>query len=133
MKQTISDILQGYLTPTTETVFRRRMSKSTTCHSNNMGDLMFQVTDGNAIYSVDIRSHTCTCGKWRSSGIPCRHAIATESSMGYVELLPYGPCLSMAPTYKDTYLSEFVNPLLPPINWELPNPYITVLPPVMRL
>ena len=59
-------------------------------------------------YVVLLRNHSCSCGKWDKSGIPCQHAIAAVT-FEVANRLDY-----VAEWFKkDTYLKAYQFPVNP--------------------
>ncbi|KAL5817272.1 hypothetical protein ACOSQ3_025650 [Xanthoceras sorbifolium] len=39
-------------------------------------ETLFEVKEGSKFYVVDLEKHSCDCGLWKVTGIPCKHAMA---------------------------------------------------------
>ncbi|XP_023756966.1 uncharacterized protein LOC111905515 [Lactuca sativa] len=74
---------KGPLTPTATDILvaRKTVASQYITVGWNGGD-KYQVT-GALQYQqvVDVKNRTCTCRKWKLTGIPCKHAIATLNEM----------------------------------------------------
>nr|KAJ0212858.1 hypothetical protein LSAT_V11C400192710 [Lactuca sativa] len=74
------------LTPYAQMVLQRRMQKSIGWQatqipqqiSSPLPTNVYPVSDFKTTFVVDLNGHTCSCGKWRSLGITCGHAIAVH-------------------------------------------------------
>nr|KAJ0185660.1 hypothetical protein LSAT_V11C900485860 [Lactuca sativa] len=79
---------------------------------------------------ADLNGHTCSCGKWRSLGIPCGHAIAAARHSNMHELLDMVQVYYHADVFQLIYQTQTVHPLPPPSEWETPDPLLAVLLPM---
>lgn len=88
----------------------------------------FEVSYAQQNFTVALLEHTCTCGKWRPTGLPCVHALAAAiaNNDDYYGLLNI---YWRADVYKVGYGTEMVNPLPPPPYWERASGAMLVLPP----
>jgi len=124
-----ADTLTTHLTPNTNHVLQRRMPKVVTCRATRVAAYIFAVDDGLHIATVNKSIHSCTCGKCRSSGIPCRHAIATSTSKNVTDYYEMVPIFLTTEVYRTAYGTEMVYLVPPPQQWEMANEETIVLPP----
>ncbi|KAK2648475.1 hypothetical protein Ddye_015964 [Dipteronia dyeriana] len=94
------------------------------------GHWQFEVLDGNRQFVVQLDNHTCDCGIWVVSGVPCKHALACISKKrepieGYVHHYLKNN------TYLKTY-SHLIYPI-PDENLWSDVKCDTVFPPIKRM
>ncbi|CAL5039499.1 unnamed protein product [Urochloa decumbens] len=103
------------LTPAANQKLQEEVSKAHTLNvlpadTDENGSNVFKVCDGSVnIVNIAPGECTCTCQRWRISGLPCMHAIAVFERTGHN---PYDYCKSYFTTgfYRLTY-SLSINPI----------------------
>ena len=93
---------------------------------------IFQVKDRDRGGKVNFSRRTCSCRKWRLSGLPCGHVISVLRSLNYDDCSPYAHPAFTTETYRSTY-EELIHPLNAPVDWEIPEDLMTVNVPVMEV
>nr|KAJ0222710.1 hypothetical protein LSAT_V11C200056380 [Lactuca sativa] len=63
---------------------------------------------------ADLNTHTCSCGKWHSLGIPCGQAIAIARHSNMHELLDMVQVYYGADVFQLIYQTQIIHPLPPP-------------------
>ena len=91
---------------------------------------LYEVNDRRNKHIVDLRENTCTCRKWKLSGLPCGHAIAVCRIQGL------SSCYHLAKDwFRTTKLKATYQGLIYPAgdisSWELPTNLQVVKPPKM--
>ncbi|PWA45384.1 PB1 domain-containing protein [Artemisia annua] len=74
-------------------------------------DTVFEVRE-DLTHVVNVSNWSCTCMRWKETGLPCRHAIAVFSSTGK-NLYDFCSGYFTASSYRLTY-AESIHPLPPP-------------------
>ena len=100
---------------------------ATNCHVPEAGQQKFRVQSGNSSYTVDLCLHTCDCGRWQLSGVPCGHSIACCREERIDPELMVHDCYTVE-NYMKAYGYTLV-PLRDPKYWEV-QPGYKVFPPV---
>lgn len=98
------------LTPSKEEQLQKEAHTSQSLHIQiSHGSSIFEVSGESTTEIVDIENCTCSCTRWRSTGVPCCHAIAVIVSL---ERNPYDYCLRYFTTecYRQSY-AESINPV----------------------
>nr|GEU70402.1 PB1 domain-containing protein [Tanacetum cinerariifolium] len=72
-------------------------------------DTVFEVRDDYLTHVVNVSNWSCSCMRWKESGLPCRHAIAVFSSTGK-DLYDFCSGYFTASAYRLTY-AESIHPL----------------------
>ncbi|KAL4581060.1 hypothetical protein LXL04_017268 [Taraxacum kok-saghyz] len=122
-------VIVGPLTPFAERVYQRRLSKAERCEVRHLGNSTFEVSDYDQNFILDYSTKDCSCGKWRKSGIQCRHAIATAHKNNIDVSHSMCDILYYVDAFRCTYHSGVINPTPPPADWEMPDNWMVVLPP----
>nr|KAJ0223197.1 hypothetical protein LSAT_V11C200061480 [Lactuca sativa] len=115
------------LTPYAEMVLQRRMQKSI---SSPLPAYIYLVSNFKTTCVVDLNGHTYSCGKWRSLGIACGHAIASTRYSNMHELVDTVQVFYHTDVFKLVYQTQTVHPVPPPSEWEIPDPLMVVLLPM---
>ena len=124
-------MLHYELTPYAENILYRRMRKSEPCEVTELYNTEFFVRDFTKTYLVNLREHTCDCGKFRSSGIPCRHGLAAyRTYMMLQEDFNTVNIYFTTAAYRAAYQTEVVQAVPPQSEWHVPVNMVDVLPPL---
>lgn len=93
------------------------------------GNNIFEVRSETNAYVVKLQEHTCTCGSWQLSGIPCAHTIA---ALGFINKDPetYVSNWFKKDMFKEAY-KHSIKPLKGSMHWPNTND-IKPLPPKER-
>nr|KAJ0212118.1 hypothetical protein LSAT_V11C400160800 [Lactuca sativa] len=121
-----------------EMVLHRRMQKSLRWKATKippeivspLPSDIFQVFDLKRRCVVDLNRHTCSCGKWRSLGIACGHAIDAARYTKNTELTDMVQIYYLADVFRTTYQTRNVNVVPPASEWEILEPLMVVLIPM---
>ncbi|XP_047337721.1 uncharacterized protein LOC124941438 [Impatiens glandulifera] len=97
------------LTPSKEEKLREEIFDSRGLKVLTSSDTMFEV-HGEAKHVVNLEKCECTCLKWRTTGLPCSHAIAVFSCKGK-NVYDYCSKFFMVDAFKAAYM-ETINPVL---------------------
>ena len=63
------------ISPMALRVLEKNIAKSIKCHIEFNGERGFKISNGSYVYTVDMRSRTCSCKSWMLKGMPCPHVI----------------------------------------------------------
>ncbi|KAL4584718.1 hypothetical protein LXL04_009326 [Taraxacum kok-saghyz] len=125
-------VIVGPLTPFAECIYRRRLSKVERCEVRQLSNSNFEVSDYDQNFILDYSTKDCSCGKWRKSGIQCRHAITTAHKINIDVSHSMSDILYYVDAFRCTYRFAVINPTPPPADWEIPENLMVVLPPLQH-
>nr|KAJ0199358.1 hypothetical protein LSAT_V11C600317800 [Lactuca sativa] len=91
---------------------------------------VYLVSDFKTTCVIDLNGHTCSCGKWRSLGITCGHAIIAARHSNMHALVDMVQVYYHTDVFQLVYQTQTVHPLPPPSEWEIPDPLMVVLLPM---
>ncbi|KAL7583366.1 uncharacterized protein LOC111895454 [Lactuca sativa] len=91
---------------------------------------IFQVFDLKRRCVLDLNQHTCSCGKWRSLGIACGHAIVAARYTKNTELTDMVQIYYLVDVFGTTYQTRNVKVVPPASEWEIPEPLMVILIPM---
>ena len=124
----------GPLTPAATRILKANAVKAKKYKVEWSGSELYQVSGPWSDQCVvNVVARTCTCRRWELTGIPCKHAVATNWNMALnnqdVGLLEewVHPCYRLE-TWKKVY-SFHVKPIRGPVHWPKCNVPTTLLPP----
>ena len=124
----------GPLTPTATRILRRNAHDAKKYTVQWGGSELYQVSGPWSDQCVvNVVARTCTCRRWELTGIPCKHAVATNWNMtlnnqqaGLPEEWVH-PCYRLD-TWKKVYSFD-IKPIRGPVHWPKCNVPTTLLPP----
>lgn len=124
----------GPLTPTATRILKENADQATKYTVQWNGGELYQVSGPwNDQCVVNVVARTCTCRRWELTGIPCKHAVATNwnMSLNHQEVvLPeewVHPCYRLE-TWKKVY-SFHIKPIRGPVHWPKCTVPTSLLPP----
>ena len=124
----------GPLTPTATKLLKHSCDEATKYKVSWGGGIYYQVSGPfHDQCVVNVEQRTCTCRKWELTGIPCKHAVATNWNMALNNQnagLPeewVHPCYRLE-TWKNVY-SNLIQPIRGRMFWPKCNVPTTMLPP----
>nr|GEV32353.1 hypothetical protein [Tanacetum cinerariifolium] len=91
---------------------------------------VYEVDDRRRIQNVELCNGTCTCRKWKVSGLPCGHVLAICRVIGLTDCHRLAKGWFMRIALKGTY-QELVYPVGEVSSWLIPNYLPVVKPPHM--
>lgn len=126
-KQKESEEWPGDICPKIKIKVEKNSELANTRYVLPSGMGVFQVTDKNLQYIVDIRAMCCDCKRWQLTGIPCSHAISClrHERINPEEKVSF--CYTIQ-AYKQAYGSNIM-PVRDQIHWEKMNG-VEVKPPL---
>ncbi|KAG8373436.1 hypothetical protein BUALT_Bualt11G0024100 [Buddleja alternifolia] len=114
--------------PKIRKIIEKKMDRSSDCIPIKSDDWNYEVKmcDNGDRFTVNLRTHSCSCRRWDLTGIPCSHAM---SAIGCQDIEPYD---YVHESYSvSTYLSVYSHAIAP-VNglklWEKTG-YIPLMPP----
>lgn len=125
------DVVQGELSDWAAEKVQDRMLKSASWVVNGIehGEV-YQVYDRVRTHVVRMTERTCSCRKWKLSGLPCGHAIAAGRVLGLTDSSQLARNWFMKTTVKATY-EPLIFPTGDVSTWETPDNIQVVEPPIM--
>ncbi|XP_074306589.1 uncharacterized protein LOC141641841 [Silene latifolia] len=115
------------LTPYAQGILDSNASDSRFCVAINGGHGELEVSEGTQPFPIDLTKHTCLCGYWQVTGLPCKYACrAIYYSMG--DPKRYVHSFYSADNYKNTYLN-YMHPMPNEDAWST-FPFPHVFPPI---
>ena len=125
----------GPLTPTATRILKANAYQANKYKVQWGGGELYQVSGPWSDQCVvNVVARTCTCRRWELTGIPCKHAVATNWNMALNNQdvgLPeewVHPCYRLD-TWKKVY-SFHVKPIRGPVHWPKCNVPTILLPPI---
>ncbi|XP_074265545.1 uncharacterized protein LOC141587984 [Silene latifolia] len=97
------------LTPYAQSILDSNASDIRFCVVINAGHGELEVSEGTQPFPVDLTKHTCLCGYWQVTGIPCKYACR---AIYYLKGDPkrYVHAFYSADNYRNTYL-DYIHPM----------------------
>jgi hypothetical protein len=127
-------LIAGYqhaLTKYAEEKIVKRIRKSATWRVTGINQDNYEVDDGGKKGLVDLLNRSCTCQQWQLSGLPCGHVICVSRYLKQTDCSHFALNWFSKDVYRDTY-RETVNPLGDQSDWEIPDNYVPIKPPLMN-
>lgn len=96
--------------------------------TNSLGELTATIesSSGNS-YIVDLENHSCTCGVWKDTQIPCSHAISLIGKIPTITVLSFLPSI-----FKTDSIKKFYSMLIPSVNFDALKQGTCTAPPISR-
>ena len=94
------------------------------------GGLEFEVRDGHVIFPIDLNQRSCGCGKWKGTGIPCKHGLRVIFHQR-LEPKDFVSYYFKGRAYKETY-GDHIHPMPDNSQWPPFNLPIIQPPPIKR-
>nr|GEU64182.1 transposase, MuDR, MULE transposase domain protein [Tanacetum cinerariifolium] len=91
---------------------------------------VYHVDDHRMIHAVELYSGTCTCRKWKVSGLPYGHVLAVCRVMGLIDFNHLAKGWFRRKALEGTY-QELVYPVGEVSSWQRPNYFQAVKPTLM--
>nr|KAJ0219153.1 hypothetical protein LSAT_V11C300148450 [Lactuca sativa] len=118
------------ITEYAEKVIDTRINKSSAYRVYQIDQSRYEVANQMKNGIVNFESRCFTCGKRKSSNIPCSHAMSEFNELRYQHCNTWVSSYFTIETYRSTY-REVVFPMLLPAEYEQLEEMMVVLPPLM--
>ncbi|XP_010424726.1 PREDICTED: uncharacterized protein LOC104709876 [Camelina sativa] len=121
------------LTIDVEQKISRRIEKGEKFKAYPISQFILQIKGKGVDFIVDLEKRTCSCGKFDTGKLPCRHAIKACFSIGK-SLYPYADDVFTTAAWRSLY-EETINPIgVPEDEWCVPETVgdVKIVPPETR-
>ena len=97
---------QGTITPNVRKLVEENFDLSTAMAVRDIADLEYQVQDpAGECFTVLLGPGTCTCGEYQLIGIPCMHALACSTRVGFPSDALVAPAYRV-PTWREGFIGK---------------------------
>ncbi|CAN7136014.1 unnamed protein product [Brassica rapa subsp. narinosa] len=97
---------QGTITPNVRKLVEENFDLSTAMAVRDIADLEYQVQDpAGECFTVLLGPGTCTCGEYQLIGIPCMHALACSTRVGFPSDALVAPAYRV-PTWREGFIGR---------------------------
>ncbi|KAL2933320.1 Protein FAR1-RELATED SEQUENCE 8, partial [Bienertia sinuspersici] len=122
----VVDMDPAQLTDHARTILENRSAESRLCYLVKAGGGEYEVRERHVTFPIRLATGVCGCGKWKGSGIPCKHALRVIYDQK-LEPTDFVSHFFKGEAYKLTY-SEHIHPMPDPSQWPVYD-FPKILPP----